>query len=208
MKLSRSIKWTCCALGAIVLGAMVGPRLGLAQGRAGGAAAPAAPMTNATHTRMQPEEANPNGSTAVFGAQNAEGFYVYRNRFGPHTTSKPHYHDKDRWVTVIKGTWYGGEGDVFNPDSMIGIKTGGFQYHPAGFHHYDGSCDDQETIVQIMGYGPVSTIQTEVDAKGAPIFANPANPNRGTGPADNRGCKGTPEAAPARGARGATPPAK
>ncbi len=196
MKLSRSMTWTCCALGAIVLGTLTGPRLGLAQERAGGPAP--APLTNAAHTRMQPEDANPNGNTPVFGAQNQDGFYVYRNRFGPHATSKPHYHDKDRWVTVIKGTWYGGEGDVFNTDSMIPIKTGGFQYHQAGMHHYDGSCDDQEVIVQIMGYGPVKTIQTEVDAKGAPVFANPANPNRGNAP-DTRGCRGTPAPPPARG---------
>jgi hypothetical protein len=203
MKLSRSIKWTGCAMGAIVLGAMIGPRLGLAQGRGG---APAAPLTNATKTRMQPEEAP--GGASVFGSANAEGFYVTRNRFGPHMTSKPHYHTKDRWVTVIKGTWYGGEGDVWDPDSMIPIKTGGFQYHPANGHHYDGSCEDEETIVQIMGYGPVQTIQTEVDAKGAPIFSNPANPNRGTGPADTRGCKGALPPAPARGAGGAAPAAK
>src|SRR5205809_634127 len=177
MRLSLSIKWTCCAIGAIVLGTMTGPGVSMAQQRAGGGPA-AQPLTNETHTRMQPEDANPNGNTAVFGAQNAEGFYVYRNRFGPHQTSKPHYHDKDRWVTVIKGTWYGGEGDVFKPESMIGIKTGGFQYHKAGMHHYDGSCDDEEVIVQIMGYGPVKTIQTEVDEKGAPI----------TG--DNSGCNG------------------
>jgi hypothetical protein len=203
MKLSRSIKWTCCAMGALVLGAMTGPAFSLAQGRAGGA--PAAPLTNATKTRMQPEEAP--GAAAVFGSPSAEGFYVTRTRFGPHATSKPHYHDKDRWVTVIKGTWYGGEGDVYNPDSMIPIKTGGFQYHPAGFHHYDGSCDDEEVIVQIMGYGPVSTVQTEVDAAGAPAFANPANPNRGNTP-DTRGCKGALPPAPARGARGAAPAAK
>ena len=199
MKLSRSIKWTCCALGAIVLGALTEPGFGLAQGRGGGA------LTDAAHTRMQPEDAP--GAAAVFGAQNAEGFYVVRTRFGPHSTSKPHFHSKDRWVTVIKGTWYGGEGDVWNPDSMIPIKAGGFQYHQAGMHHYDGSCSDEEVIVQIMGYGPVTTTQTEVDEKGAPIYGNPANPNRGTGPADTRGCKGALPPAPARGARGAAPAA-
>jgi hypothetical protein len=193
MKLSGLIKWTCCAIGAIVLGALTSPRPGLAQGRGG-----ATPLTNETKTRMQPEEAP--GAAAVFGSQGAEGFYVVRTRFAPHSTSKPHYHDKDRWVTVIKGTWYGGEGDVFNPDSMIPIKAGGFQYHKAGMHHYDGSCDDEEVIVQIMGYGPVRTIQTEVDEKGAPAFNNPANPNRGTGPADARGCKGTPATNQGRGA--------
>jgi len=84
MKLSRSIKWTCCAMGAILLGAMTGPSFSLAQGRAGGA--PAAPLTNATHTRMQPEDAP--GGAAVFGSPSAEGFYVTRNRFGPHQTEQ------------------------------------------------------------------------------------------------------------------------
>jgi hypothetical protein len=154
---------------------------------------------------MQPEEANPNGNTAVFGQQNAEGFYVYRNRFGPHQTSKPHYHDKDRWVTVIKGTWYGGEGDTWEPEKMVGIKAGGFMFHQANMHHYDGSCDDQEVIVQIMGYGPVKTVQTEVDASGAPAFNNPANPNRGNAP-DRRGCRGAlPGDKPTTVARGAMP---
>ena len=196
MKLSRSIKWTCCAMGAIALGVMTAPDLSIAQGRGG----PAAPLTSAEKPRMQPEEAP--GAAAVFGNPSAEGFYVTRNRFGPHSTSKPHYHDKDRWVTVIKGTWYGGEGDVYktDPASVIGIKAGGFMYHPAGGHHYDGSCNDEEVIVQIMGYGPVRTIQTEVDEKGAPIFSNPANPNRGSGPADTRGCQGTPAPNPGRGA--------
>lgn len=196
MRFSRWIAWTCCALGAIVLGVVTGPAFGQAPSAP---AAPAAPLTNAAHPIMQPEEANPNGNTAVFGLNNQDGFYVYRNRFGPHRTSKPHYHDKDRWVTVIKGTWYGGEGDMFQPDKMVAIKTGGFMYHAANMHHYDGSCDDQEVIVQIMGYGPVKTIQTEVDEKGAPAFANPNNPNRGNTP-DQRGCRGAVD-----GARGTMP---
>ena len=186
MKLSRSMKWTGCALGAIVLGALTGPRLGMAQERAGGP--PAKPLVDAAHPRMMPEQANPNGNTPIFGQSSQEGFYVYRNHFGPHQTSKPHFHDKDRWVTVIKGTWWTGEGDVFQPEKMVAIKEGGFMFHAANMHHYDGSCDDQGVIVQIMGYGPVKTTQTEVDAKGAPAGANPSNPSRGP---ETRGCTAT-----------------
>jgi hypothetical protein len=185
MKLSRSITWTCFALGAIVLGAQIRPALGQAP------AAPPAPLTNAAHPRMQPEEASPNEVTrsiSIFGDPNQEGFYVYRSRFGPHQTSRPHFHDKDRWVTVIKGTWYTGEGDAFKPETMVPIKAGGFMFHAANMHHYDGSMDDNEVIVQLTGYGPMKTTQTEVDAKGNPIGANPLNPNppargRGTMPA-------------------------
>jgi hypothetical protein len=196
MKLSRSIVWTCCALGAIVLGGLTAPRPGVAQERAGGP--PPKPLVDKDHTRMMPEQADPNGNTPIFGAQNAEGFYAYRNHFGPHQTSKPHFHDKDRWVTVIKGTWFTGEGDVWDPNKMVAIPAGGFMFHPANMHHYDGSCDGEGTIVQIMGYGPVKTTQTEVDAAGKPAFANPANPSRGGAP-DTRGCKGM---LPARGRSG------
>jgi hypothetical protein len=151
---------------------------------------------------MQSEDATPteaNRSIPIFGSPDKEGFYVYRSRFGPHQTSRPHFHDKDRWVTVIKGTWYTGEGDVFKPDTMVAIKAGGFMFHPAGLHHYDGSMDDNEVIVQLTGYGPMKTTQTEVDAKGNPIGGNPLAPKP---PARGRG--GDTGAAPARG-RGTMP---
>jgi hypothetical protein len=72
----------------------------------------------------------------------------------------PHFHDKERLVTVIKGTWYTGEGDVYDPARTIPVKTGGFMLHPAGMHHYDGA-KDEEVIVQIIGMGPVATTSTE-----------------------------------------------
>ena len=48
---------------------------------------------------------------------------------------------------------------------MQPIGTGGFMFHPAGLYHYDGA-KGEETIVQIMGMGPVRTVQTEVDENG------------------------------------------
>lgn len=181
MRFPSFIRWSCCAAGAMVLGALTGPAFGQA---------PAAPLVNASHMRIQLEEAMPtevNRSIPIFGSPDKEGFYVYRSRFGPHQTSRPHFHDKDRWVTVIKGTWYTGEGDVFRPETMVPIKAGGFMFHPANMHHYDGSMDDNEVIVQLMGYGPMKTTQTETDAAGKPIGANPLNPNpargRGAAPA-------------------------
>ena len=186
--ISKSATWTLCAIGALALGILTNP-LALAGQERAPVAVPK-PVIDKMHLRMQPEEAAPNGSTVLMGNSSQEGFYVYRNHFGPHQTSKPHYHDKDRYVTVIRGTWYTGEGDRFQPDKMVPIKTGGFMFHPAGLHHYDGSCDDQDVIVQIMGYGPVHTTQSEVDDKGQPAFANPANPNKPAG-RDTRGCKGS-----------------
>jgi hypothetical protein len=118
------------------------------------------PLVDADHKRMQPEQGMPGASVNVFGDQSKPGMYVYRNRFAPGRTSRPHFHDQDRYVTVIKGTWWTGEGDVFQADKMVPIKAGGFMFHPAGFHHYDGA-KDEEVIVQIMGMGPVKTTDTE-----------------------------------------------
>ena len=130
---------------------------------------PPVPVVDANHKRMNPEQALTGATVVVFGDQSKPGMYVIRNRFAPGATSRPHFHDQDRFVTVIKGTWWTDEGDLFRKDKMVPIKAGGFMFHPAGYHHYDGSMDGEEVIVQIMGMGPVKTTQTEVDANGKPV---------------------------------------
>ncbi len=82
-------------------------------------------------------------------------------RFAPGQISRPHFHDQDRLVTVIKGTWWialGPEADVFDPSKTTPMKAGSFIKHPAGAHHYDGA-KDKEVVVQIIGMGPVKTTQ-------------------------------------------------
>ena len=168
------------ALGAVVIALLTAQVLDL---RAQQPPAQRPPLVDKTHLRMQPEDA-PQGTFTLFGDQNAAGMYIIRNRFGPGMTSRPHFHDQDRYVTVIKGTWWTAEGDVFQPEKMIPIKQGGFMFHPAGLHHYDGA-KDEEVIVQIMGMGPVKTTQTEVDANGNPVTQGGrggAAPARGTAP--------------------------
>ena len=128
---------------------------------------PPKPLVDADHKRMMPEQA-PTGSFPVLGDSTQPGMYVVRNNFQPGRTSRPHYHDQDRYITVLKGTWWTGEGDVYQPDKMVPIKAGGFMFHPAGYHHYDGA-KDEETVVQIIGMGPVKTVGTEVDEKGQPV---------------------------------------
>ena len=89
--------------------------------------------------------------------------YVVQNTFAPGRGSRPHYHDQDRYVTVIKGTWWvalGPESDVYNPSKMVPMKAGSFVFHPAFGHHYDGA-KDEEAVVRIMGMGPVTTKQLE-----------------------------------------------
>ncbi|HEX2687931.1 MAG TPA: cupin domain-containing protein [Kofleriaceae bacterium] len=98
----------------------------------------------------------------VQGDPSKPGIYVIRARFSPGTMTRPHWHPEERYVTVLSGTWYTGEGDTFDPDKTVPLKPGSFMLHPAKAHHYDGA-KDEEVIVQIIGIGPSKT--TLVDPK-------------------------------------------
>ena len=62
-------------------------------------------------------------------------------------------YDDERYVIVLRGTWYTDEGDVFRPTQTVPLKPGDFMRHPRGGPHYDGALDE-DTWVAISGYGP------------------------------------------------------
>jgi quercetin dioxygenase-like cupin family protein len=90
------------------------------------------------------------------GDPSKPGVYVIRAKFSPGTMTRPHWHPEDRYVIVVSGTWYTGEGDSFEPDKTVPLKAGSFMLHPGKAHHYDGA-KDEEVIVQIIGIGPSNT---------------------------------------------------
>ncbi|MBV9890193.1 MAG: cupin domain-containing protein [Rhizobacter sp.] len=94
------------------------------------------------------------------GDPSQAGLYVIRAKFAPHTMSTPHWHPEARYVTVLKGTWWAGTGDVLDPNKTTPVPTGGFAVHTPKMAHYDGA-KDEEVIVQISGMGPSGTIPVE-----------------------------------------------
>ena len=122
-----------------------------------------APVVRVTPEQMKwvPE---PDGlgftQTVVSGDPTKPGIYVIHVKFPPNVMSRPHFHDEDRYATVIKGTWYTGEGDTFAPDKTVGLKPGSFMKHPAKTRHFDGA-KGEEVILQLVGIGPSKT--TKVD---------------------------------------------
>jgi hypothetical protein len=106
-------------------------------------------------------------TATVFGDPSGHGFYVQRVRFPPHVMDRPHWHPNDRYVTVMKGTWYAGTGGSFAPEQAAAMKPGSFMLHPAKALHWDGSRGDEEVVVQITGLGPADT--TPEDPK-APLW--------------------------------------
>ena len=134
------------------------------------AAPPRPPLLHASSLIMMPDDHIKMNNNAVFGSPNQPGFYITRNIFRNNQTSRPHYHTMDRWVTVIKGTWYASHGSkVFRQKDMKPLPAGSVMFHPAYLIHYDGNQDGGETIVQIQGYGPVTTVQVEEDESGKPV---------------------------------------
>jgi quercetin dioxygenase-like cupin family protein len=122
--------------------------------------------------RIEPSEMrfkSPFGSgpetTVLFGDPTKPGLYVVRNRFPPGGHSAPHFHSQDRHATVIKGTWWTGTGPDLDFGKAVPLEAGAYMFHPAGGVHWDGA-GEEETIVQIIGEGPVETVQ--VGAPGAP----------------------------------------
>jgi len=91
-----------------------------------------------------------------------EGFYIMRVKFSGGALSPPHTHDQDRFVTVLEGEWHFGLGPSGSCEGATPLLPGSFAKHPAGIVHYDGACGEG-ALVQISGFGPVSTDPVETD---------------------------------------------
>jgi len=151
MTFRRTIAALGCALGA----AVASPHAAHAQGLRPDAEG----FLIARPADLQPPEGE--RRVTIIGNPSEEGLYLIQLTWAPGTGSRPHYHDKARYIRVLKGTWYvstGAASDVYDPDSMIPVEAGTFIYEPAGGHHYD-MAKDEEVVVEIWGMGPVGSTQ-------------------------------------------------
>jgi quercetin dioxygenase-like cupin family protein len=103
----------------------------------------------------RPTEGNTLGvqTAVVEGDPSKPGYYLTINHFPAGVMSRPHYHPDERYVIVLRGTWYTDEGEVFRPNQAVALKPGDFMRHPKGGPHYDGALNE-DTWVAISGYGP------------------------------------------------------
>ena len=77
----------------------------------------------------------------------------------PGGMSRPHFHPNDRFITVLKGTWWVATGTKFNPDSAVPMPAGTFVTIGKQVH-YDGA-KDEETVLLITGEGPATSTPAE-----------------------------------------------
>jgi quercetin dioxygenase-like cupin family protein len=145
-------RWILCSLGVLVLcGATASSEEGV----------PLSAFRAVNVDNIKP----PDGSTQVvlYGDPSKAGMYAVQITFAPGKGSRPHFHDQDRYVTVMKGTWWvslGPDSDTYDPAKMVPMKAGSFVFHPAFGHHYD-MAKDEEAVVRIIGMGPVKSTNLE-----------------------------------------------
>jgi len=104
------------------------------------------------------------------GAQNAvlagdpakEGLYVVMVKWpaGNHF-SHPHFHPHDRFITVLKGTWWVGTGTKFDPDATVPMPACSFVTHYGQQVHFDGA-KVEDAVLVIAGEGPGTSTPAEV----------------------------------------------
>ena len=99
-------------------------------------------------------------SAVLVGDPSKPGLYVVLQKWLPHNNSRPHFHQNDRFITVISGTWWVNTGAKYDPDGMKPIPAGSFVTHFGKQIHYDGA-KDAECILQIVGIGPATSTQAE-----------------------------------------------
>jgi quercetin dioxygenase-like cupin family protein len=96
----------------------------------------------------------------LHGDPTKPGLYVVLTRFKPGNFSRPHFHPNDRFITVVKGTWWVSTGRTFDTDNMVPMPTGSFVTHFGKQVHWDGA-KDEEAWVLIIGEGPATSTLVE-----------------------------------------------
>jgi quercetin dioxygenase-like cupin family protein len=72
----------------------------------------------------------------ISGDPGATGLITVRFDMPAGYTLAPHFHPTDEYVTVLKGTFSLGMGDVIDKEHAVTLSAGGYGVAPANMHHY------------------------------------------------------------------------
>ena len=98
-----------------------------------------------------------NAQAVIAGDPSKPGLYVVLTKWmaGNHF-SRPHFHPNDRFITVIKGTWWVGSGPNFDTSATVPLGAGTVVTHYGKQVHYDGA-KDEDAVLLIVGDGPATS---------------------------------------------------
>jgi hypothetical protein len=91
----------------------------------------------------------------LVGDPSKRGLHIQLIKWFPYLMSRPHFHNMDRFVTVLSKTWWVGTGTKLEPDTMVPMPAGSFVTDLADKVHYDGA-KDGPVIIEIVGRGSPS----------------------------------------------------
>jgi hypothetical protein len=104
----------------------------------------------------------------LFGDSNKPGMYGVLIKWNPGYFSHPHFHDQERYICVISGTWWVSSSTHYDPKTTYPVKAGDCSQDVANTVHWDGArLGGPPAILELVGMGPVKTIQ--VDEQGKPL---------------------------------------
>jgi len=100
-------------------------------------------------------------SAVLVGDPSKPGLYIVLTKWlaGNHF-SHPHFHPNDRYITVIKGTWWVGSGRKYDPNNTVPMPAGSFVTHFGKQVHFDGA-KDEDAVLLIVGEGPATATPAE-----------------------------------------------
>jgi hypothetical protein len=100
-------------------------------------------------------------NAVLMGDPGKPGPYIVMVKWLPGNFSRPHFHPNDRFITVLRGTWWVGTGTKFDISQTVPMPAGSFVTHFGKQVHWDGA-KDEDAVLLIMGEGPgTSTLVKE-----------------------------------------------
>jgi quercetin dioxygenase-like cupin family protein len=82
----------------------------------------------------------------IVGDRARPGLYIQLVRWPPHAVLKAHSHPDDRYVMVLRGTFYHGFGEKFEDGKLEPRPAGSFFTEPKGVRHF-GMTKDEEVVL-------------------------------------------------------------
>jgi hypothetical protein len=96
---------------------------------------------------------NPGSWYAILSGDLSTGPWVIVNKVLAGNFNQPHFHSYERYVYVVKGTWWVGAGPHLDPNNSVAKPPGSYEKHSTSLIHWDGA-KDEDVLLLIYGEGP------------------------------------------------------
>jgi quercetin dioxygenase-like cupin family protein len=103
----------------------------------------------------------------ILGDPSKPGPYILLMKWWPGSYSKPHMHEKVRYITVVSGTWWVSSSNTYDPTKTYPLPAGSVVRDEPNTVHWDGA-KDVPTVLEIVGEGPVSNINVDEQGRVLP----------------------------------------